>query len=457
MIDIKLLRNNPDLIKTALINRNYNHSVTESLLQDHNKLNTPAEELHSYEKEIISNQESAIYFVDELFALDAELRKKQLLSQNLVAERNKIAKEIGILKSQQKNVDELLKKVSESKTEEEKLVHETKALEEELYQKLLYLPNIPQADVPLGKDEQGNKEIRTWGKKPNFNFQPKEHYELGTNLGMMDFQKAAQVAGSRFVYLNSNLAKLERALGNFMLDVHTKKFGFIEYSVPVLMNPQAFINTAQLPKFQEDLFSTSMQKYLISTGEIPLTNLAMNEVFMEEVLPMRVSALSLCFRAEAGAAGKDTKGMLRQHQFSKVELVSICEPEKSNKELEYMVNAAEEILKLLEIPYRVMLLCTGDMGFSAAKTYDIEAWLPGQNQYREISSCSNCEDFQARRMNAKIKGLPKGSNFVHTLNGSGLAVGRTLIALLENYQQADGSILIPKVLQPYMNNQEVIK
>ncbi|UQY79921.1 Serine--tRNA ligase [Candidatus Hepatincola sp. Av] len=455
MIDIKLLRNNPEYIKTALINRNYKHTDGESLPASH--ILNKQTELQATTENPIANKESAIYIVDEIFALDAEVRKKQLLSQNKVAERNKIAKEIGILKSQQKNVDKLLNKVSESKTEEEKLVHETKALEEELSRKLLYLPNIPQADIPLGLNESNNSEIRTWGAKPNFTFQPKEHYELGTNLGMMDFQKAAQVAGSRFVYLKSQLAKLERALGSFMLDVHTKKFGYQEYSVPVLMNPQAFVNTAQLPKFQEDLFSTSLNKYLISTGEIPLTNLAMNEIFTPEELPMRLTSLSLCFRAEAGAAGKDTKGMLRQHQFSKVELVSICEPSRSNEELEYMVNAAEEILKLLEIPYRVMLLCTGDMGFSSTKTYDIEAWLPAQNKYREISSCSNCEDFQARRMNAKIKGLPKGSNFVHTLNGSGLAVGRTLIAVLENYQQADGSILIPKVLQPYMDNKEVIK
>jgi seryl-tRNA synthetase len=423
MIDIKFIKQNLETIKKSLKSRNLDFPL------------------------------------DHLLEIDTNLKEKQQQSQALSATRNKLAKDIGQAKANKQDATALLEEVSKTKEMEDTLVNETKELEEKLKNLLSFMPNIPSEDVPYGVDESGNKEVKKFGTPKTFSFKPKEHFELGKDLGMMDFEVAAKLSGSRFVVLREDLSLLERALYNFMLDLHTKKHGYKEHSVPVLMREEMLFNTAQLPKFAEDLFKTTDDKWLISTTEIPLTNLVANEFLEEESLPIRNTGLSLCFRSEAGATGKDTKGMLRQHQFYKVELVSITAPEKSEEELEYMLSCAEEVLKQLELPYRVMLLCTGDMGFTSSKTYDIEVWLPGQNTYREISSCSNCKDFQSRRMNAKIKSKHKDEKhrLVHTLNGSGLAVGRTLIAVLENYQQEDGSIIVPKVLQPYMNGKAVIK
>ena len=320
------------------------------------------------------------------------------------------------------------------------------------------IPNLPAEDVPAGRDESANVELRRRGEPRAFNFPAKEHFELGEALRMMDFERAGKLSGARFVVLTSALARLERALASFMLDLHTGEFGYTEVDPPALVRDDALFGTGQLPKFGDDLFRTTDGLWLIPTAEVPLTNLVAGEIVEEERLPLRFTAMTWCFRAEAGAAGKDTRGMMRQHQFSKVELVSVATPEQSNDEHERMTACAEEVLRRLGLPYRVVVLCTGDMGFAARKTYDIEVWLPGQGRYREISSCSDCGDFQARRMNARCrKKGEKGTRFVHTLNGSGLAVGRTLIAVLENYQRADGSIEVPAALRPYMGGLEVIE
>ena len=316
----------------------------------------------------------------------------------------------------------------------------------------------PPQDVPDGPDESANVELRRWGQPPAFEFPAREHFELGEALGLMDFERAAKLSGARFVVLTGALARLERALASFMLDLHTAEFGYTEVNPPALVRDEALFGTGQLPKFAEDQFRTTDGRWLIPTAEVPLTNLVAGEIVEEERLPLRYTAMTWCFRAEAGAAGKDTRGMIRQHQFTKVELVGITTPEQSEGEHERMTSCAEEVLRRLRLPYRVVVLSTGDMGFSARKTYDIEVWLPGQGRYREISSCSNCGDFQARRMNARTrKKGEKGTRFVHTLNGSGLAVGRTLIAVLENYQRADGSVEVPVVLRPYMGGIEVIE
>jgi seryl-tRNA synthetase len=313
------------------------------------------------------------------------------------------------------------------------------------------LPNFPADDVPDGADENDNVEVRREGKPRTFDFTPLEHDHLGKKLGL-DFEAAAKLSGSRFVVQRGQMARLERALVNFMLDVHTREFGYAEMSVPVLVKAPALFGTSQLPKFEEDLFKTTNDYYLIPTAEVSLTNLVADAITPTEELPLRMTAYTQCFRSEAGSAGKDTRGMIRQHQFGKVELVSIVTPDKSEEEHERMVSCAESILKKLELPFRTLLLCAGDMGFAARKTYDLEVWLPGQGMYREISSCSNCGDFQARRMNARTRARDeKNTRFVHTLNGSGLAVGRTIVAILENYQQADGTVVLPSVLVPYMN------
>jgi seryl-tRNA synthetase len=318
------------------------------------------------------------------------------------------------------------------------------------------LPNLPADDVPDGADETANVELRRWGTPGAFAAKPREHYELGEALGLMDFARAAKLSGARFTVLTGALARLERALGQFMLDTHTRHFGYTEVSPPLLVNERTLYGTNQLPKFREDLFWTG-ERALIPTAEVPLTNLVQDEIVDEAKLPLRFTALTACFRSEAGAAGRDTRGMLRQHQFYKCELVSIAHPDRSGEEHERMTACAEEILKRLGLPYRVIVLCAGDMGFGARKTYDIEVWLPGQNTYREISSCSNCGDFQARRMNARMRpGEGKGTRFVHTLNGSGIAVGRALIAVMENGQRQDGAIQVPAPLVPYMGGTEVI-
>jgi seryl-tRNA synthetase len=386
-----------------------------------------------------------------LLQLDAAKRKIQTEMQEVQARRNAAAKEIGKAKASGGDADALIREVADLKGAAQDLEAKERDLQSELDAALAVLPNIMQDDVPDGESEDDNVELRRVGEVPSFDFKPKEHYELGEALGLMDFETAAKLSGSRFVVTSGQIARLERALAAFMIDVHTQEKGYLEVSPPVMVRGDSLFGTGQLPKFEEDLYKTSEDQYMIPTAEVPLTNLVRESILSEEELPKRFTAHTLCFRSEAGSAGKDTAGMLRQHQFAKVEMVSITTPEKSADEHERMTACAEDILKRLELPYRVVVLCSGDTGFGARKTYDIEVWLPGQDTYREISSCSNCGDFQARRMKARFRpDGEKGTQFVHTLNGSGLAVGRTLIAVMENYQQADGSIRIPEALVPYM-------
>ena len=389
--------------------------------------------------------------------LDAKRRAAQTSLQEMQAKRNDAAKQIGLLKRQGGDAQALMDEVASLKDQGAALEIEEKAVGEEIEGILMSTPNLPAADVPEGPDESANVELRKVGTLPSFDFAPKEHDALGTALGLMDFEAAAKLSGARFVVLKGALARMERALSAFMLNLHTGKKGYTEINPPFMVRDEALYGTGQLPKFGEDLFKTNTGHSLIPTAEVPLTNLVAGEILDEAKLPIRMTALTQCFRSEAGAAGKDTRGMIRQHQFAKVEMVSIAHPDQSEEEHERMTACAEEVLKRLGLAYRVIVLCTGDMGFSSRKTYDIEVWLPGQNAYREISSCSNCGDFQARRMNARFRAAgEKGTRFVHTLNGSGLAVGRTLIAVLENYQQADGSIVVPEALRHYMGGLEVI-
>ena len=391
----------------------------------------------------------------KILEIDKIKRETQTVLQNLLSERNLISKEIGNLKSQNKVADKEISKVENLKKEINTLKELENIKDSELNSILARLPNIPHKSVPYGQDEKANSLYRKWGSKPNFNFKPKAHYEIGENLGLINFDIAAKLSGSRFVLLKKQISKLERAISNFMLDKHTEENGYTEYSVPFLVKEDSLFGTGQLPKFGEDLFTAGDDHWLIPTAEVPLTNIVRNDILNINQLPIRATSFTPCFRSEAGAAGKDTRGMLRQHQFTKVELVSIVEPKHSEDELERMLNCAESILKDLNIHYRVMTLCTGDMGFSANKTYDIEVWLPGENAYREISSCSNCGDFQSRRMNTRYKS-DKKNLLVHTLNGSGLAVGRTLIAILENYQMEDGNVEIPDALKKYFNNDNTL-
>ncbi|MDG2529755.1 serine--tRNA ligase [Caulobacter endophyticus] len=393
----------------------------------------------------------------EAVKLDAQLRAAQTALQEAQAKRNESSKLIGMAKAKKDEAEaarlmaevETLKGRMAEASEEEHLVGA------KLKDLLASLPNIPAAEVPEGEDEAGNVEQRRWGdaaKLPAGRLNaPKDHVDLGAALGGMDFEAAARMSGARFVVLKKEIARLERALGQFMLDLQTVEHGYTEVSPPVLVKDDALFGTGQLPKFSEDLFRTTGDHWLIPTAEVSLTNLVREQITGEEELPLRLTALTYCFRSEAGASGRDTRGMIRQHQFQKVELVSITTPDQSEAEHERMVECAETVLKKLELPFRTMLLCKGDMGFGARKTYDLEVWLPSQATYREISSCSNCGDFQARRMDARYKKAgEKGTHYVHTLNGSGLAVGRTLVAVLENYQDEAGRIAIPTVLQPYM-------
>ena len=391
----------------------------------------------------------------KIIEIDEEKRKTQTVLQTLLAEKNYLSKEIGHLKSQKKDSDQLLNKVEKLKEEISSLKELEKIKQEELDSILSRLPNIPDASTPVGKDEKDNTEYRKWGNKPKFSFNPKKHFEIGENSNLMNFEIATKLSGARFVVLKSQLSKLERVIADFMLNKHTTDNGYTEMNVPYLVKDDSLFGTGQLPKFSEDLFTAGENHWLIPTAEVPLTNLVRDQIVNINSLPMRVTSYTPCFRSEAGASGQDTRGMLRQHQFTKVELVSIVEPEQSDEELERMLESAESILQDLNIHYRVMTLCTGDMGFSAKKTYDIEVWLPGENNYREISSCSNCGDFQARRMNSRYK-KDKNNLYVHTLNGSGLAVGRTLIAILENYQTENGNVEIPEVLKKYFNNQPLL-
>jgi len=399
----------------------------------------------------------------DLLKKDKDLRDLLVRLQTDQARRNDASKLIGQAKAKKDEAGAaaLMAEVAGLKESIQQGEGEQRELEKNLRDALSVIPNIPADDAPDGADESANVPVgsRAFGTPPGIN-NPKQHFEIGEALGQMDFERAAKVSGARFVYLKGDLAKLERAIAAFMLDTHTGAFGYTEVSPPVLVKSAALFGTGQLPKFQDDLFRIDGEDpfWLVPTAEVPLTNYVADEILNEAELPLRFTAYTPCFRAEAGAAGRDTRGMIRMHQFSKVELVSITTPDQSNAEHERMTDAAQEILKKLNLAHRVVTLCTGDMGFGARKTYDIEVWLPGQNAYREISSCSNCGDFQARRMNSRFRnaeGKVKGP--VHTLNGSGLAVGRTMVAILENYQQPDGSVAIPDVLQPYMGGKKVIQ
>ncbi|MBE0532449.1 MAG: serine--tRNA ligase [Rhodospirillales bacterium] len=421
MFDIKWIRENPDAFDKALGNRRMGPAATT------------------------------------LLGLDAKRRDALTRAQEIQAERNRLAKEIGAAKSRGEDAAEIIAKVSRSKQEQADAEETARLAEVELETALAALPNVPAETVPVGLDEAANVELRRWGEPRTPDFAPREHFDIGEGLGLMDFDAAAKISGARFVVLKGPLARLERALGAFMLDLQTGEHGYTEINPPIMVKDAALFGTGNLPKFGEDLFRTTNDFWLIPTAEVPLTNLVAGDILEEAFLPRRVTALTPCFRSEAGAAGKDTRGMIRLHQFNKVELVSITRPEDSDAELDRMTGCAEEVLKRLGLPYRVIVLCTGDMGFSARRTHDIEVWLPGQGRYREISSCSNCGDFQARRMKTRYRPEgEKGTRFVHTLNGSGLAVGRTLVAVLENYQQADGSVAVPEALRPYMGGLEVI-
>lgn len=394
-----------------------------------------------------------------LLEVDAERRAAQTALQEKQARRNALAKEIGQGKRTGADTSALEAEATALRADMDALEKLAPELDAAIKRVLEGLPNILDASVPDGLDETANVVLKTWGEPPALAFEPKQHFELGEALGMMDFNTASKLAGSRFTVLRGPLARMERALGQFMLDHATLERGYVETIVPSLVNAATAYGTGNLPKFEEDLFKTTDGRYLIPTAEVPLTNMVAGEILAEKALPMRVTALTDCYRSEAGSAGRDTRGMLRQHQFRKVELVCISHPDRSADEHEWMTRSAEMILEQLGLPYRRMLLSSGDTGFASTRTHDLEVWLPGQNMYREISSCSNCKDFQARRMNARFRGGPDGKTVaaVHTLNGSGVAVGRALIGVMENYQQADGSIVVPEVLRPYMGGMGVIR
>jgi seryl-tRNA synthetase len=393
-----------------------------------------------------------------ILELDRSWRAAETRAQEAQARRNRIAREIGAAKKRGEAVEPLLRQSTENREAEASADAEAARLRAQIDEILAGLPNLPAEEVPDGPDESANRVLRHHGEPPRFDFAPRSHEAIGDRLGMMDFARAGKLSGSRFVVLRGALARLERALGQFMVDLHTTEFGYTEVSPPLLVRDEALFGTSQLPKFAEDQFRTTDGYWLIPTAEVPLTNLVAGEILDESTLPLRYTAWTPCFRSEAGAAGKDTRGMIRQHQFEKVELVSVTRPEDSVAEHERMTACAEEVLKRLGLAYRVVLLSTGDMGFASQKTYDIEVGLPGQGTYREISSCSNCGAFQAQRMRARYRPAEgRGTLPVHTLNGSGLAIGRTLIAILENFQRHNGTVALPAVLQPYMGGQEVIE
>jgi len=419
MINIKNLRENPELYK------------------------------QKYKERFIKNSEKII---DEIIFLDSSIRQILEKQQKLQEERNKISKELSLVKDKKSEIFlSLSSKVVRIKGEIENFEKNISDQKIKINNILHNLPNIHLDDVPIGEDSKSNKEIRKVGKIRDFDFKIKSHDEIGIEKSLMDFDTASKISGARYVITKGNIAKLERALINFMIDTHVKESEYLEMNVPIIVNEQSMFGTGQLPKFSKEQFSLNTGAWLIPTAEVSLTNIVRDKILNYEDLPLRYVASTPCFRSEAGAAGKDTKGMLRQHQFYKVELVSIVKPEDKNNELERLLNCAESILKKLEIPYRVVLLSSGDMGFSSEKTYDLEAWIPSQKNYREISSCSSCGQFQANRMMSRFKDLEKKIDYVVTLNGSGLAVGRTLIALIENNQNKDGSITIPKVLHSYMD------
>ena len=423
MIDINLLRNDIDSLKKILKHRGFDLDI--------NFFNS----------------------------LEEERKYIQIKTQELQQERNDLSKQVGILKSQGKDASAVLEKVTNISAQSKEFESQLILIQEKINNFLLLIPNVPHESVPIGSDETNNILIKEFGTLPKFDFEVKDHVDLGAPLGL-DFDTAAKVSGSRFVFMKNDIARLHRAIGQFMMDTHTENHGYTECYTPYLVNGDSLLGTGQLPTFVDDLFVTQKNEdeslYLIPTSEVSLTNTVRDEIIDVKHLPIKMAAHTPCFRSEAGSYGKDTRGMIRQHQFDKVEMVQITKPELSYEALEEMLSHAENILKALDLPYRVMTLSSGDMGFGAAKTYDIEVWLPSQQQYREISSISNCEDFQARRLKARFKNDEGKNTLVHTLNGSGLAVGRTLVAIMENNQTADGSIKIPPVLQPYMKNKTTI-
>jgi seryl-tRNA synthetase len=391
--------------------------------------------------------------------LDRTRRELILEVEQLKSKRNEVSQQVAVLKREKQDADQLIAEMKEVGDKIKGLDDQLRDVEETLEKLLLSIPNIPHESVPVGETEDDNVEIRKWGEIPNFDFEPKPHWDVADGLGIVDFERAGKVTGSRFVFYKGLGAKLERALFNFMLDLHTEEHGYEEVLPPYIVNRASMTGTGQLPKFEEDAFRIESEDFfLIPTAEVPVTNLHRDEILSGEDLPINYAAFSACFRSEAGSAGRDTRGLIRQHQFNKVELVKFVKPEDSYEELEKLTGHAEKVLQLLGLPYRVLSMCTGDLGFTAAKKYDIEVWIPSYETYREISSCSNFESFQARRANIRFRREPKGKpEAVHTLNGSGLAIGRTVAAILENFQQADGSVVIPEVLRPYMGNREVIK
>lgn len=396
--------------------------------------------------------------LSSLVSLNDRRKSLQIEFDSLRALQNQKTKEITQLQKEKKDAGHLIKEMKKVAAQVKAMGPRMNEVEEELNKILLEIPNIPHQSVPVGKGESENKEVRVWGKKPNFSFKAKEHWEIGEKLGILDFERGAKIAGARFTLYRGLGAALERALINFMLEVHTKENGYEEVLPPFMVNAKSMTGTGQLPKFEEDLFKTTNGYYLIPTAEVPMTNIFQSEILKEEELPIKMCANTPCFRSEAGSYGKDVRGLIRQHQFNKVELVKFAHPDTSYDQLESLTVDAEKILQKLNLPYRVVALCTGDLGFSASKTYDLEVWLPGQNRYREISSCSNFEDFQARRAKIRFKEkTTKKNRLVHTLNGSGLAVGRTLVAILEHYQQADGSVVIPEVLRPYLGGVDFLR
>lgn len=417
MLDLKFIRSEPDLVKEKLKRR-----------------------------------ELATDIIDSILKLDEQRRKILFDVTSLKEERNKVSDEIGRLKKEKKDAQDKILAMREVSTKIKEMDSEIRAIEEKIQKSLLEIPNMVDDSVPVGPDEESNVEIRKWGEPRDFDFEPQAHWDLGEKLNILDFERGAKISAARFTVLKNFGARLERALTNFMLDIHTKEHGYQEIFPPFLVNANTMTGTGQLPKFENDLFKSNDELYLIPTAEVPLTNLHQGEIIAEAELPLYYTAYTACFRREAGSYGKDVRGLIRQHQFNKVELVKICKPEDSFQELEKLTQNAEVVLQRLELPYRIVTLSTGDIGFSAAKTYDLEVWLPAQNKYREISSCSNCTDFQARRANIRFRSQDSGKvNFVHTLNGSGIAVGRAMVAILENYQEKDGSIVIPDALRSYMD------
>jgi seryl-tRNA synthetase len=392
---------------------------------------------------------------------ELDLKRRELIvqSEQLKSKRNEVSQQVAVLKREKKDADHLITEMREVGDRIKGLDDELRGVEETLEQLLLSIPNIPHESVPVGDTEDENIEIRKWGSLPEFTFEPKPHWEVAEKLGILDFERAGKVTGSRFVFYKGLGARLERALISFMLDLHVDEHGYKEILPPYMVNRASMIGTGQLPKFEEDAFLIGSEDYfLIPTAEVPVTNMHRDEILSGEELPIKYAAYSACFRSEAGSAGRDTRGLIRQHQFNKVELVKFVKPEDSYEELEKLTNNAERVLQLLGLPYHVLSMCTGDLGFTAAKKYDIEVWLPSADTYREISSCSNFEAFQARRANIRFRRDPKAKpEFVHTLNGSGLAIGRTVAAILENYQREDGSVMIPEALRPYMGNRTAIK